>query len=586
MSKQAKQPKEASVKENIGNRVVIEEVVIKNFAIIEDAELTPDEGINVFTGETGAGKSILAEALAYVFGCTSVNAEALRVGAKQLQVAVRVRLAGRTKYAEALLERLGLAPATDGCILLRRSFDAASGKSRAFVNDMAVTLAGLREISAELIEIHYQNSQLDLVDADFAREYLDAWSGSAQMAASMRECHERYRAAKRDVEEHARHVAEHAAKADFLRFQYEEIAALGLNERVIRELSEDLSLWAAKDKAVRELDAVRAALCDEDAGAIGRIETAQESLRRLGTLLKEHAQVGEIVVNVGSALTLLQDAAGGIASVSNRFDHDPARLDELLSLKARIDRLMQRHHCADVKELDRVCARLAGELAMLDNAGLDSAELSRRADAALDEAKRQAAVLSKRRVAAAKELTKVTTAQLKDLGLKDAQIGFQVTTSPQLESWGCDMVSLLFAPNPGEGFKELSAIASGGEISRVMLVLKALLADSRQSGHCVVLFFDEIEQGLSPAVTAKVGGKFEELSRAHQIFAITHSPVLASFAQEHYLVRKRVESGRTFAEVLRLSADGERRGEALRLIGASDPKARQALEPYLKSFNN
>ncbi|MEK7287232.1 MAG: AAA family ATPase [Elusimicrobiota bacterium] len=593
--------------------MLIEEISIRNFALIEEAVIEPGKGINVLTGETGAGKSMFMDALRFLFGET-VTAEFLRPGAAQMEVCARVTLAREARAeAGAILEELGV-ETEDSSLILRRLYDAKTGKTRAFLGSAPVTGAGLKRWAACAVEFHGQGQSSEILGDCYVQDYLDRWAGLASDAEEFGRAYQLWQAAALDLEERRRFVQEKRDRLGLLQFQKQELQEAALEEETLLQIENDLPLWINRENLAGQLDELEGLVSGSEANAQALVGQSLRIASRLASL-PDGAKVFEPLAGaLEQCQGFLAEAARQCAALRESLGAGRARVEELLGHKARLERLRIKHQCENYRELRDRLENVTVDLERLENFGHDELRLAREAEQKREHCEQLAGRLSRRREAAARELGPRVTRELRLLGLGKAVFEVEVVRrsrgaggaggspagSPlsakgadaavQSESWnnrGADQAIFWFTPNPGEGRHQAHRIASGGEASRAALALKNLLlgGNSKEpAGLGQVLVLDEIEQGLSARVAALTGDYLKRLGRAHQIFLITHSPVLASSADSHFVLQKNVRQGRTVTEIRGLRSNEERRGEILRLLGAATIQEQRTLAPYVEKL--
>ncbi len=537
------------------------ELSVRNLALLEDARLEFGPGLLVLTGETGAGKSILLDALGLTLGRRADPGQ-IRQGAERLSVAARFRLTG--KRLAALLRDLGL-EADDDALVLRREVDAG-GKSRAFVNDRPVSAATLARLGERLVFIHGQNEHQLLLKPAEQRDAVDDFGSFSAERAAVAQAHGAWRAAVEERDALALSEQERSQRLDLYRFQKQELDQA--DPRVEEEAELEALLPQLKN----------AARLREVAGEAHGLMTAQESsaldlLRRvqrdLETLRGLGAPLGDAADLLAGALIPLDEVSRRLESYAADLDVDPAALDALLGRLDALGKLKRKYGptMADVVAHRQRVEEALGRLGNLEGRGHDAA---RRVDETQTELARRAALLSEARRRAAKKMATAVQKEFKDVGLPHARFDIAVDTSADaFTETGADRVTFVFAPNPGEGHRPLAEVASGGELSRVMLALES--AAARSDGP-PVLIFDEIDAGVGGTLGAVLGKKLAELAKGRQVLCITHLATIAARADGHWAVSKEVKNDRTRTRA-RCLTDEERVAEIARLFGATGDTA-------------
>jgi DNA repair protein RecN (Recombination protein N) len=536
------------------------ELRIRDYAVVEDLSLTLGPGLNALTGETGAGKSIIVGALSLLLG-ERASAAVVRAGAERATVEAVFDVGGLPDV-EARVEEMGFRP-EDGHLILRREV-AAEGRNRAWVNGSPATAGAVGELGAALVDLHGQHEHQTLLRPAEQRAILDAFAGAHEGAARVREVHGRVRALSEELAERERRVREVESRADFLRFQLGEI------EEARLEPGEDEALEAEARRHEHAEELVQGASGVHDALYAGE-DAVADRLSEARALVQRLARFDPALEDVARAL---EDAYHQVNEVGRRMgdyassvDHDPRRLEEV---RARLDRIfrLKRKYGPTLDDVLATGARVKDELRALDEADHDLGELRRALTDARGELESAASALGALRRAAAARLAEAVEAVLPDLGLSGAAFEVRVRPLDEVGPHGGEAVEFLVAPNRGFEAMPLSRIASGGELSRVMLALKAILAGADQ---VPVLVFDEIDAGIGGVVATAVARKLAEVATRHQVFVVTHLPQLASRADAHLLVEKEETAGSTVTRVRTL--EGEARVEEVARLLGGDPES-------------
>jgi DNA repair protein RecN (Recombination protein N) len=540
------------------------ELAVDRLAIVETARLEPAAGFTALTGETGAGKSLLVGALTLLVGGRA-DPDAIRAGESRARVEGRFQLAdGPARVrASALLESWGIA--FDDEIVIRREI-VREGRSRAWVNQAPVTLAALAMLGDALLDVHGQHEHQSLLSSDRQRELLDRWAGLEDARAEHGALFAAWRAAAFAVEDFAVESARFAAEADHWAFVHEELtrAALVLGED--DALAVRLARLRHAGRLTQALARARAALAgaDDDAGRGGALHDAAEAERALSEAGAIDPALAALALELAGARVTLGEVLRAVEASLDPEALDPAEAEAAEARHALIERLTRKHH-RTLAELiawrDELGVRLTG-------AGDSAAERARLEASERDARSAQVAAaraLTKKRQAAAAKLAKALPAELEALGLERAKLSIAFESVDPPTSEGADRVEFRFAPNAGEDARPLAKIASGGELSRVMLALKTLLA--AQDGVDTLLF-DEVDAGIGGAVARAVGERLAALGAVRQVLCVTHLPVIAAQADRQFAVAKETAAGRTRATVTRV--EGEARIEELARMLAGD----------------
>lgn len=527
---------------------------VRNLAIVESADVEFGGGLTVITGETGAGKSVLMGALELVLGARA-DASTVRDGAKEARIEAAFAVPG---VVDAFLDAAGLPPCEDGVLLVRRAISATGG-GRVHVNDAATTVQTLRALGKLLVDVHGPNDHQSLLEEGFQRGVLDAHGRldtSAYAAAWARLAD--LRAQRADLQGDDADVAETCER---LRYAVDELDAAQLTPEDDDELP---ARHAAAAHAAEILDcanAATAALSEADDSAAAALVGAGARVREMARFHEAAGAWGETI----ECLTVeVQELAQEIADSASRLDADPEALQALDDRLSLVQRLKRKYACPDVAALLALRDERARRLADLEGRGARLAALADEIAAAEAAVRAAGAKLTAARTKAAARLARAVTKELHGLGFLRA--GFDVSLAPHApDATGCDAVDFLFAPNPGEAARPLREIASTGEIARVMLAVKTVVAEH---DAIPVLVFDEIDSNIGGEVGRAVGEKLRAVARHHQVIAITHLPQSAVYGARHLAVAKAVSGGRTRSTIQPL--EGEARvAEIARMLGGT-----------------
>jgi DNA repair protein RecN (Recombination protein N) len=539
---------------------MLSELRIKNFAIIESLALPLARGFNVLSGETGAGKSIIVGALGLLLG-ERASVDLIRTGAERASVEGVFDISDRPEIASFLDER-GI-DAEEPLVVLKREI-AAAGRTRAWVNGSAVSATLLAEIGRYLVNLHGQHEAQTLLDPDSQRQILDAFAGATEAAAQTRAAYDDLAAAKREIADLVRRKADAERRADYLRHVAKEIEDARLTEGEDTRL-EDEARRLENAEELRALAAGIASALDGEEEAVltllGGVERSLSSIQRIDPTL---ARLQELY---DSAYYNLEALARELEEYEGSIDLDPARLDEVRARRDLLFRLTKKYggSLAEVIETGR---RTREELDLVDSAGLDLRQLESREREARGRLEERAAALTALRGNAARRLAESVDHVLPDLGMPDGHFSVELEPCSEIGPNGAEDVEFRVSLNVGHEERALSRVASGGELSRVMLALKTILA---RLDRVPTLVFDEVDAGIGGRVGLMVGETMRRVAANHQVFAITHLPQIAARAHHHILVAKGARGGVTTADVTVLTGE-ERVAEVARMLGG-DPES-------------
>ncbi len=553
-------------------------LAIRDVVLIESLDLAIGPGLTALTGETGAGKSIILDALGLATGARA-DAGLVRRGA-QTASATAIFSLPADHAAWALLDEKGLAYERDEDLVLRRQL-SADGRSRAFVNDQATGVAALKELGALLLEVHGQHETVGLLDPRTHRQLLDAFGGVSQAATAA--AWSGWRAARERVATLRELDARASADAEEMALRLSELERLNPNEGEETRLAEERAVLGASEKALADVDAAREALGGNRLGqgianAFRAIERARERAISAGAAIDGPAvkRLEAAAESVDRALSEVREAQAAIDSAAEAFDLDPKRLEEaeerLFALRA-----MSRKLNVTVDALPSVRAELGAKLRNIETSGAqlkaaEAAEIAAR-KAYVD----AATVLSAERRAAGDRLAGLVDGELAPLKLEKAK--FRVVVEALAEDRagpnGLDRIAFEVSTNPGAPFGPLEVIASGGELARFALALKAALA-SRDHGTQPLMIFDEVDQGVGGAVADAVGLRLRRLASDAQVLVVTHSPQVAARGHAHWRISKSGDATQTRTAVEPLSPDAREEEIARMLAGAEVTDAARA----------
>ena len=525
---------------------------VENYALIEKLEMELDPHLNIITGETGAGKSILLGALGLLLGAKN-DGSAMKDAARNCTVEGTFDLTGSGLEAFFAENDLDYAAETT----LTRVITPA-GKSRAFVNDVPVQLAQLRELGTRLLDIHSQHQNLILSSEEFRTAALDTVAGNKELLAQYAAQYARMTELRRELAS-LRDAAERGRRdEEWLRFQCDELTAAALREGEQAELEEELAVLENADRIGEALTGLRNALDSDETGVLTQLKNAENAL---GHLRGHYPTAGDFADRLHAVLEELKDIDAAAASASERVDADPERLAKRSARLDALIALQQKYRVADEAELIALRDRSAAQLAAIVHSGEEIAAAEQALQEAADQAEALAERLHKAREKAAAGFAKEILATLARLGMPDTVFQIALTPRPELDRTGRDQVQYLFTANARMTPQPIERVASGGELSRVMLAMKALLAKRMQ---LPTILFDEIDTGVSGRIADAMGEIIESLSASMQVVDITHLPQVASKGSAHFVVYKR--NGRT--EITRLS-DDDRIAEIAKMLSGS-----------------
>ena len=539
---------------------MLTELRIRNFAIIESLSLPLARGFNVLSGETGAGKSIIVGALGLLLG-ERASADLIRTGAERASVEGVFDVADRPEIA-TLLDARGI-EVDEPLVVLKREI-AAAGRTRAWVNGSAVSAALLAEIGRLLVNLHGQHEAQTLLDADSQRRILDAFANATETAAQVKAAYDELSSARREIADLQRRKADAERRADYLRHVVKEIGEAKLTEGEDVKLEEEARRLENAEELRALASGIASAIDGDDEAVLTRLGSVERHLASIQRIDPTLARLQELY---DSAYYNLEALARELEEYEGSIDLDPARLDEVRARRELLFRLSKKYG-GSLADVIVTGATARAELDLVDSAGLDLRQLEARERDARARLVDRAAALTERRRDAARRLAAKVDEVLPDLGMPDGHFSVRLVPLADMSPNGSEEIEFRVSLNVGHEERALSRVASGGELSRVMLALKTILA--RLDG-VPTLVFDEVDAGIGGRVGLMVGETMRRVATHHQVFAITHLPQIAARAHHHIHVAKGARGGVTTADVSVLSGD-ERVAEVARMLGG-DPES-------------
>lgn len=538
---------------------MLETLKIKNIAIIDSAEIQFKNGLNVISGETGAGKSIVLEAISLLLG-SRAHAELIRSGCDEAIVEGLFNIK-EIPWLHERLERLGFSKEGDD-LLIKRVVHRA-GRHRIYVNGDLATLSALQDLCDGLIDLCSQHEHQSLTKAPVQLELLDRYGGLSEQTAAFGEAYEALRALIDEQMKLREAENERSRRADFLRFQIEELRNAQLDPSEDETLVQEKQLLQTAEARVQSAEAVRELLENDESGALNQLRAGLMKIRTLN-------QLDERVDPMREGLERAVAEAEEVAIALNRYlgsvDLNQERLEQV---QERLSMLadLRRKYGTTINEMLTTLESLEAEYSTLDRTEERLAELDEQIADATEELRKQAKKLSTARKKVSDLLGKSVTAEIKDLRMGDAIFKIEITTHEELADWtatGADSIQFLVQTNLGEPARPLGKIASGGELSRLMLAIRRVISDK---GGIGVYLFDEIDAGIGGQTAFQVGKKLKSVASHNQVLCITHLPQVASFADHHLVVRKSASAKRTVTEVTELKNKEARKEELARMLG-------------------
>jgi DNA repair protein RecN (Recombination protein N) len=528
---------------------------IRNYALIDELEINFSEQLTIITGETGAGKSILLGALGLIMG-ERADTKVFYNDAQKCVVEAYFDVSAYDLREFFDTHELDYDPE----VVIRREL-SPTGKSRAFVNDTPANNQVLQRLTENLIDLHQQFDTLDIHHVNFQLRMIDALADNSAMLKEYQQGYRQYASDKKRLAELIERSQSGAKEMEFLRFQLEELQSAELIEGELEILEGELAQLSNAEDIKRNYGAAYSHLSESEMNLVGQL---QELARSIAPTRKLSPQLSAMSERLEASIIDLQDLAKDFERIAEGTDHDPQRIAEAQERLNVMYKLQKKHGVSGVQELLQIQADLEQKTAGYTN--LDSEILKIENAIATQEKtlRTTAATLSKRRRGVPPKFEEKVQAMLTQLSMPHARLKVEIADLPELSATGLDDVQFLFATNIGARYLPIKDVASGGELSRLTLCTKSLVADAIP---LPTLIFDEIDSGISGDVSLKMGVILKELSARHQVISITHTPQIAARADAHYFVYKKVEGQRTVTNVRLLAPDERVRSIAVMLSG-------------------
>ncbi|MFL5508245.1 MAG: DNA repair protein RecN [Gemmatimonadaceae bacterium] len=540
---------------------MLTELRIRNFAIIEQVTLPLAPGFNVLSGETGAGKSIIVGALGLLLG-ERASADLIRSGADKATVEGVFEI-GELEAISSLADERGI-EVEEGTLVLKREI-AANGRGRAWINGTTVTAAVLAEIGRQLVNLHGQHDAQTLLDSESQRLILDAFGAAEKQAETVRDTHRELSEVRREIANLASRRADAEKRADYLRHVAKEIEDARLTPGEDVKLEDEARVLENADELRTLAASLNELLSGEEASVLSQLGAAQRPLTSIERIDPSAARMQELF---DAGFYALQELARSVEDYAGAVELDPARLEEVRRRRDRIFALLKKYG-PTLQDVITAGTSARAELDLIDTAQFDLANLTAREADARRRLVGTAEKLTELRMSAAKKIAKAVDALLPALGMPDGHFTVLLTARDEPTADGAEDVEFRVALNVGHEDRPLARVASGGELSRVMLALKTILA---RVDHVPTLIFDEVDAGIGGRVGLQVGDTLRRVAKEHQVFAISHLPQIAARAHHHIVVAKGAKGGVTTADITVLEGSG-RVNEIARMLGG-DPESK------------
>ncbi len=549
---------------------------ISNYALIDTVDINFHHGFNIITGETGAGKSIMLGALSLILGGRA-DLKAVRDSGKKSVIEASFEVSKYPKLKEYCLDND--IEWDDTLCILRREI-APAGRSRAFINDSPVTLDLLSHVAMQLVDIHSQHQNQLLTSGDFQLRVIDNLAGNGELLAEYSRRYNAYRNAVRRLHDTKKQLEQNRNDEDFTRFQLEQLDELGLTDGEQEQLEHDRDILSNITDIKTTISGALDSLSEGTHNALDLLSETSDYCEELSRFLEDSDNIGERLETVRIEL---RDIAETLTAYDQEFQADPEELEAIESRLNTIYSLQQKHRVSTVAELIALREELRDRLDKLENSSFTVEELEKEARRAKNAAKQLAVELSQRRSEEAAQLEETLRQRAMPLGMKNLRTQVKVTQG-ELTPTGIDKVEFLFAFNKNQPLMPVGGTASGGEISRLMLSIKAIIATKMQLPSII---FDEVDTGVSGDVADRMGGMMHDIARTIQVITITHLPQVAAKGNAHFKVYKEDDDESTHTRIRELTGD-DRVGEiAVMLSGSTvDEAARANARSLLNNIDN
>lgn len=537
---------------------MLKQLYIKNFTLIDELNISLYPGFSVITGETGAGKSIILGAIGLLLG-NRADSKAIKAGRDRCVIEAHFDL---SRYGmQKFFDDNDIDYDADDTII-RRELTAA-GKSRAFINDTPVPLTRMRELGEQLVDIHSQHQNLLLQKEDFQLNVVDIIAQDADQLKIYQKEYYAYRKAKELLEELKAEIAKNRENEEFMRFQHKELDDANLQEGELEQLEQEAETLSHSEDIKTALYEADNALSGENDSILDKLKNATHQLENICDV---YPSMADVTGRMQSSYIELKDIAQEISSSVDHVEFDPNRLDAINTRLDKLYTLQQKFHVETVTELIATRDRIAEQLSHIDNGDEDIEEKEKEVAALLAKAKKQAALLTSIRQKSAKAIEKEMKGRLIPLGIPNVRFEIAFAEKP-LSGNGADKVSFLFSANKSTQLQPVSQVASGGEIARVMLSLKAMISGAVK---LPTIIFDEIDTGVSGKIAEKMADIMEEMGlQNRQVLSITHLPQIAAKGSHHYKVLKEETENGTISHMKELN-NQERIEEIAQMLSGSD----------------
>ncbi len=538
---------------------MLNQIYIRNFAIIDTLELDIQTGMTVMTGETGAGKSILVGALGLVLG-DRADSDAVRHGSERAEICAYFDTANLSNVQKWLQDHD--LDQNNECVL--RRIISTEGRSRGYINGSPTPLQQMKELGEMLVDIHGQHQHQSLLKPDIQRQSLDDYAGNKTLTEQLHQIYQRWQTNKKQLDTLRQNAREKDARLELLRFHTQELETLGLQKEELESLDAEHRRLANSGQLMAQCSHALRTLFEADEGSA--LDLINQQLQTLESLRQLDNRLGDVCAMFNEASIQIQEGSNELRHYIDRLELDPERLSWIDQRLATIHDLARKHHC-DPRQLPEQLNQFSAELTQLENVDIELDTLEQQ----LKELEQQyitvANKLTKKRNKAAIKLSKEVSNIIQKLGMPAGKFSIELNRRETLTPHRCGQETINFqvAANPGQPAKALSKVASGGELSRISLAIQTLLSNSQK---IPTLIFDEVDTGIGGAVAETVGHQLRNLGEQHQVLCVTHLAQVATCGHHHLLVNKETSKNSTKTQIKKLSNE-ERQEEIARMLGGA-----------------
>lgn len=539
---------------------MLSQIYIRNFAIIDQLELDLSAGMSVMTGETGAGKSILVDALGLVLG-DRADSDAVRHGAERAEICAYFDIS-KLSPVQQWLKQNDLDDAAE-CVL--RRVISSEGRSRGYINGSPAPLQQLKELGEMLVDIHGQHQHQSMLKPDVQRHLLDDYAGNKALVEQIANIYQNWKHASQQLETLRQNAREKDARLELLRFHTQELEALGLTTEELSQLDKEQRRLANAGQLVQQCSSALDTLHENDETSV--LSLINQHLAELETLRQLDPQLAGVCDMLNEASIQILEGCNELRQYVDRLELDPERLESVEQRLGSIHDMARKHH-VEPEALPELLANFSEELAQLENVDIELETLEKQIAELQQQYLAIATKLGQKRTKAATKLAKQVTGIIQELGMPSGK--FKIALTPRNDQTphrhGQESVCFKIAANPGQPAKALSKVASGGELSRVSLAIEVLLCNSQQ---IPTLIFDEVDTGIGGAVAESVGQQLRALGNSHQVLCVTHLPQVAALGHHHFQVNKVVKKQKTHTQIAELNRQA-RQDEIARMLGGME----------------